>query len=308
MALAWISLGNTFGGAADSSAPESIAASTKRDHPLGVSLATAHTAFVSCACIRHWTRGARVYQHSTGASCQPAHLFRPSSARPHCRAPLNPAGARDGICGAKSLTTQLCITNVRLRQHRKPVRHAHQRWKLQVTNSWLPTQHPSKKATTHRQVLPRRAPRTSLSLDDPPSPLSHPPHRPSTAQTWTPCPCICLSGPCFCRHFHVHVLRLSVTIGSTVVTVPVESTSACASALRARSFRSEISLRSTCLLAFTFRQSHDRPSQYVDTVAVAASRKVGTFSLGGATAAMALACSRIGWKLQQHVSCRSSVL
>ena len=39
--------------------------------------------------------------------------------------------------------------------------------------------------------------------------------------------------------------------------------------------------------------------------AVAASRKVGTFSLGGATAAMALACSRIGWKLQQNVSCRS---
>ena len=87
--------------------------------------------------------------------------------------------------------------------------------------------------------------------------------------------------------------------------MPVESTSACASALRARSFRSEISLRSTCLLAFTFRHSHDRPSQYVDTVAVAASRKVGTFSLAGATLAMALACSRIGWKLQQHVSCRS---
>ena len=61
-----------------------------------------------------------------------------------------------------------------------------------------------------------------------------------------------------------------------MVTVPVESTSA----LRARSIRIEISLRSTCLLAFTFRQSHDRPSQYVDTVAVAACRKVGTFSLG----------------------------
>ena len=188
--LASISLGNTFGGAADSSAPESIAASTKRDPSLGVSLATAHTAFVSCACIRHWTRGARVYQHSTAASCQPAHLFLPSSARPHCRAPLNPAGARDGRCGAKSLTTQLIITNVRLRQNRKPVRHAHQRWRLQVANSWLPAQLPSKKATTQSSGTPSPcssyfsfcgwSAQSSVSSS---SPTSH-------GTDLAPCPCI----------------------------------------------------------------------------------------------------------------------
>ena len=183
MALAWISLGNKFGGAADSSAPESIAASTKRDPSLGVSLATAQTAFVSCACTRHWTRGARVYQHSTGASCQPAYLFRPSLGRPHCRAPWNPACVRGGICGAKSLTTQLCVTNVRLCQNRKP---RSSRSSEVASRKFLgpDTTHPSKKATTHRQVLHRRAPCTSLSLDDPPSPLSHPPHRLSIAQTW----------------------------------------------------------------------------------------------------------------------------
>ena len=49
-----------FGGATDSSAPESTTASTEQDPALGVSLATAHTDLVSPSFIGYWTRGTRV--------------------------------------------------------------------------------------------------------------------------------------------------------------------------------------------------------------------------------------------------------
>ena len=70
MALAWISPGKTFGGASDSSAPESTTASTKRNPPLGVLLATAHTDLASASFVKYWTRATRVYQDLSGTWLQ----------------------------------------------------------------------------------------------------------------------------------------------------------------------------------------------------------------------------------------------
>ena len=102
------------------------------------------------------------------------------------RAPWNPAGARDGICGATSLTTQLlCHQCQTLPEQKTPFVTLIRGGGLQVTNSWLPTQR------IHRRKPPRIV-RYSLAVllvllflwMIAPSPLSHPPHRPSIAQTW----------------------------------------------------------------------------------------------------------------------------
>ena len=82
MALARISPGKTFGGATDSSAPQSTTVSTNRNPALGASLGMAHTDLVSSSFIKHWSRGTRVYQHHSGAWFQLTFFLLPTFGRP----------------------------------------------------------------------------------------------------------------------------------------------------------------------------------------------------------------------------------
>ena len=141
---------------------------------------------------------------------------------------------RGSICGSESLTTQPCVAIVR-RRCRTPRRRC-----LDPTHSSLTRQkHSSNQPTMHRQLLPRPIARTPLCLDDPLSPLSSPSHRPRHSTDFFPfptCPLLC-DG-----HLHIQVLALglSVTTGSTSVTVPVEPVSAFPSALRVRPIRTVV--------------------------------------------------------------------
>ena len=121
--------------------------------------------------------------------------------RPHCRTPSNSACVLGSVCGAESLTTQLHVAIDISRQHSKPVRHAHRRWRLSPTHFTFTRQ------SIHRTKPPRivsctrPVARTPLCLDDPICLLLLL-TGPGIVQTCFPFPFICLCGsPCPLRPF-----------------------------------------------------------------------------------------------------------
>ena len=159
--------------------------------------------------------------------------------RPHCRTPLNSACVLGSVCGAEPLTTQLHVAIDISRQNSKPVRHAHRRWRLSPTHFTFTGR------SIHRTKPPRivsctlPVARTPLCLDDPICLLLLLPG-PGRVQTCSPFPFVCLCGsPCPVRPFRhpSACFGLSVTVSSTVVTMPVEPDSAFPIALRIRHLR-----------------------------------------------------------------------
>ena len=133
--------GKTFGGATDSSAPESTTVSTKGNPALGVSLATEHTDFVSASFIKCWTRGTRVYQHHSGAWLRLTFFLLPKLV------------GRTVVFLRTPVASVYDILSVGLRQNCKPSLPSEA---LAETNVPLApeSRHSSNQATTHRQMTP----------------------------------------------------------------------------------------------------------------------------------------------------------
>ena len=161
--------------------------------------------------------------------------------KPHRRTPFEfRLCALAMLCGTEPLTTHLDVAIDISRQHSKPVRHAHRRWRLSPTHFTFTRQ------SIHRTKPPRivsctrPVARSPLCLDDPICLLLLLLPGPGRVQTCFPFPFICLCGsPCPLRPFpHPSAcFGLSVTVSSTVVTMPVEPDSAFPIALRIRHLR-----------------------------------------------------------------------